>query len=72
MDYTFLLVLAVILFSTKLLGIVMKKLGLPQVLGFLLAGIILGEEIDRIDDICNYWRQPHYVLGGTRNQYQGD
>ena len=42
MDYTFLLVLAVILFSTKLLGIVMKKLGLPQVLGFLLAGIILG------------------------------
>ncbi|MGN0771651.1 MAG: cation:proton antiporter [Christensenellales bacterium] len=42
MDYTFLLVLAVILFSTKLLGIAMKKLGLPQVLGYLLAGIILG------------------------------
>lgn len=40
--YTFFLSLALILFTTKVLGIVMKKIGMPQVLGSLLAGIILG------------------------------
>lgn len=42
MDYKFFLVLATILFTTKIFGIIMKKIGLPQVLGFLLAGILLG------------------------------
>ena len=45
MDYTFLLDLAIILFSTKVLGLLMKKLGLPQVVGALLAGIIIGPAI---------------------------
>ena len=31
MDYRFLLDLAIILFVTKVLGLVMKKFGLPQV-----------------------------------------
>lgn len=40
--YRFLLDLALILFTTKTLGIIMKKIGLPQVLGALLSGVILG------------------------------
>lgn len=40
--YQFLLDLAVILLSTKLLGLVTKKFHMPQVVGALLAGIILG------------------------------
>ncbi len=45
MDYRFLLDLAIILFMTKILGLVMKKLGLPQVVGALLAGILIGPAI---------------------------
>ncbi len=37
--------LAIILFSAKMLGILMKKLGLPQVLGFIIAGIFVGNAI---------------------------
>lgn len=42
---TFLFQLSLILFLTKLFGIIMRKLGLPQVLGFIIAGIILGPAI---------------------------
>lgn len=38
----FLCQIAIILFSTKMLGILMRKLGLPQVLGFIVAGILIG------------------------------
>lgn len=41
-DYTILLELALILFFTKLFGIITKKLGLPQVVGFLIAGLLIG------------------------------
>ena len=41
-SYTFLLLLAIILLSTKVLGLATEKIQLPQVLGALLAGIILG------------------------------
>lgn len=41
----FLFVIAVILFSTKLLGLLMRKIGLPQVLGYILAGILIGPAI---------------------------
>ena len=41
-DYRFLLELAIIIFGTKLLGVLMKRIGLPQVVGALLAGIIIG------------------------------
>ncbi|MGN0161321.1 MAG: cation:proton antiporter [Lachnospiraceae bacterium] len=41
-NYTYLLVIAIILISTKLLGIVSEKVHMPQVVGALLAGIILG------------------------------
>lgn len=38
----FLFHIALILFSTKMIGILMRKLGLPQVLGFIVAGILIG------------------------------
>ncbi len=41
-DYTILLELAIILLATKTFGLIMKKLGLPQVVGALLAGILIG------------------------------
>jgi len=41
----FLCQLAMILICSKLLGIFMRKLGLPQVLGFIIAGILLGPAI---------------------------
>ena len=40
--YKFLLDLALILFSTKILGLLTRKLQMPQVVGALLAGLILG------------------------------
>lgn len=41
-EYGFLLALALILLSTKLFGLVTKRFKLPQVVGALLAGLILG------------------------------
>lgn len=42
MSHKFLLDIAIILLSTKLLGLFTKKLHMPQVVGALLAGLILG------------------------------
>lgn len=41
-SYTYLLVLALILLSTKLLGLATEKIHMPQVVGALVAGIVLG------------------------------
>lgn len=41
-SYTYLLLLALILISTKILGVASEKIHMPQVVGALLAGIILG------------------------------
>lgn len=41
----FLCQIAIILFTTKMAGILMRKLGLPQVLGFIIAGILIGSAI---------------------------
>ncbi len=48
--------LSIILFLTKLFGIFMRKLGLPQVLGFIIAGILIGPAI---------WEQIFNVEGST-------
>ena len=40
--YRYLLDLAIILLSTKVLGLLTKKVQMPQVVGALLAGLILG------------------------------
>lgn len=42
LSYGYLLDLALILLSTKILGIITKKFKMPQVVGALLAGLILG------------------------------
>ncbi len=42
MDYTLLLNIAMILFSTKLLGLIFQRFNMPQVVGALLAGLVLG------------------------------
>lgn len=48
----FVAVLAIILFFTKSLGLIFRKLGLPQVLGFIIAGIIIGPAI--FGDFCGF------------------
>lgn len=45
LDLHFLLDLAFILFTTKILGILTKKVKMPQVVGALIAGIILGPSL---------------------------
>ena len=42
MSYHYLVDIALILFSTKLLGVITKRLQMPQVVGALLAGLLLG------------------------------
>ena len=44
MDYHFLFEIAVILLSTKVLGILTKRFALPQVVGALLAGLLLAPD----------------------------
>lgn len=46
----FVAVLAIILFFTKTLGLIFRKFGLPQVLGYIIAGIIIGPAI--FGDFC--------------------
>jgi len=45
-------VLAIILFSTKLLGLCFRHFGLPQVLGYIIAGLLIGPAI--FGDLCGY------------------
>lgn len=44
-SYEFLLFLAIILFATKVCGIFSRKFNMPQVVGALLAGVILGPSV---------------------------
>ena len=41
-SYSFLMTVAIILLSTKLLGLLTKRIAMPQVVGALFAGLILG------------------------------
>ncbi|MCD8158907.1 MAG: cation:proton antiporter [Clostridiales bacterium] len=45
MDYTFLLVIAVILLFTKAMGLLSKNADMPQVVGSLAAGLVLGPSV---------------------------
>ena len=45
LSYGYLLDLALILLSTKLLGLITRKFNLPQVVGALIAGVILGPSV---------------------------
>lgn len=42
MDYGYLLIIAIILLSTKVLGLISGRISMPQVVGALVAGLILG------------------------------
>lgn len=45
-------VLAIILLASKLLGLLFRKIGIPQVLGFIVAGILIGPAI--LGDFCGF------------------
>ena len=44
-SYSFLLIIAIILLSTKVLGLASGKISMPQVVGALIAGLILGPSV---------------------------
>ena len=70
MSYHFLLDLALILLTTKLFGMVTKRFQLPQVVGALIAGLVMGPAMHRVpfpavragrhrhDVHCRPWHQP--------------
>ena len=43
--YNFLLDLALILLTTKILGLVTRRYNMPQVVGALLAGLLMGQAV---------------------------
>lgn len=56
-SYSYLLDLAIILLFTKLLGVLTKKIALPQVVGALLAGLLLGPACLNILHATNFMDQ---------------
>ncbi len=48
----FCMVLAIILITTKFLGLVFRKIGMPQVLGYIIAGLLVGPAI--FGDFCGF------------------
>ena len=54
MSYRYLLDLALILLSTKVLSLVTKRFKLPQVVGALLAGLILGPAVFNVIDETDF------------------
>ena len=54
MEYSYLISLAIILLSTKVLGLATKKVRLPQVVGALLAGLLLGPACTGIITSTNF------------------
>ena len=64
----FLFQFAIILITTKLLGIILRKIGFPQVLGFIIAGIIIGPAIwGLIFNVNGYELFP--ISSGNQNPY---
>lgn len=57
LSYHYLLDIALILISTKLLGLLTKKIQLPQVVGALLAGVVLGPALLNILHETNFITQ---------------
>ena len=55
-DYNYLLDLAIILLCTKLLGLATRKVQMPQVVGALMAGLILGPAM------CGVLTETNFIL----------
>ena len=53
MEYEFLLWIGIILILTKIMGLLIRKMGLPEVVGFLIAGIILGPSVLNIMSVTD-------------------
>lgn len=53
MDFTFLIDLAILIFSAKALGILAKRLGAPQVVGEIIAGLLVGPAILNIVQVTD-------------------
>lgn len=75
-SYKFLLDLAVILLCTKVLGLATKRVQMPQVVGSLLAGLLLGPSMlgaaygNGVFKQCSgAWRYRTDVLRRTGNRY---
>lgn len=49
---SFVIILALILLFTKLFGLIFRKLGLPQVLGYIIAGLLIGPAI--FGELCGF------------------
>ncbi len=61
----FAVILAIILLSTKLFGLLFRKLGLPQVLGYIIAGLLIGPAI--FGELCGY-----SLIGFTKLDSEGN
>ncbi len=48
----FVIILALILLFTKIFGLIFRKIGLPQVLGYIIAGILIGPAI--FGELCGF------------------
>ena len=73
-SYKFLLDLAVILLCTKVLGLATKRVQMPQVVGSLLAGLLLGPSMLGLLTETEFlssgaWRYRTDVLRRTGNRY---
>ena len=53
MDYTFLLDLAILMFSAKALGLLAERLGAPQVVGEIVAGLLVGPAVLGIVEVTD-------------------
>ena len=67
-EYSYILFIALILLSTKILGLVTKKMKLPQVVGALLAGVILGPAV--LNVVKEYNFTPYRTIRNWR--YRAD
>ena len=75
-SYGYILDIALILISTKLFGLISRKFQMPQVVGALFAGLLLGPAFfkfctrNRIfNTISRNWGNFTYVFRRTRNRF---
>lgn len=74
----FVMALAIIMVSTKLCGMFLRRLGLPQVLGYIIAGILIGPAItgnlgfaligyESTPNIAEFVTLDEFLLDGTHD-----
>ena len=61
-SYEFLFDLALILISTKLFGLITKKIRMPQVVGALVAGVVLGPAFLNVLSETEFFLNPFVYL----------